>query len=276
MKRYGSRRILLIFILCILLIIIVTPIKYALKSYTVMYAYTKYEEKNSLIKQKNIKFKMPGGLSTSEKDWYPFILTFNDHLGFSRYMGEELSLTILYNFGAFEVGNGASSLYNPASPYYGAFYGGYIVEAEDENHIFGFKNNMPNLDEIASVPKYDLEYLVLNGFGCEDVIIEYNTDNIKKNVDYIGYNNWTKIDATIKTNSPLHKYTTNYKSYIQYGKPPLKYYEGENFPLVELKGRIYVRYFEEYQSTIFLYVIAPQQKIIEECDIELLSKTTIK
>ena len=65
---------------------------------------------------------MPGGLSTREKDWYPFVMTFNDDKGFSNFINRDMNFTVLYNFGAFEYINGASSIYNFNSDYYGAFY----------------------------------------------------------------------------------------------------------------------------------------------------------
>jgi hypothetical protein len=67
-------------------------------------------------------------LTTIEKDWYPFVITFNDDEGFSNFIGRDLNYTVLYNFGAFEYLNGASMIYNPQSQYYSSFYGAYFIK----------------------------------------------------------------------------------------------------------------------------------------------------
>jgi hypothetical protein len=76
-------------------------------------------------------------------------------------------------------------------------------------------------------------------------------------------------------NSSIHQYNRDYISYIQYGKPP-KDYKGDNFPETILAGRIYSRYFPEYNVSILLYIITPNFEIIEETDTEILSKTKIR
>lgn len=241
-----------------------------------MIIYSQYEKQHSLLSKEKMVMDISGGLKTREKDWYPFVMVFNDNAGFSHYINKEVSLTILYNFGAFEYLNGASSYYNPQSPYLSAFYGGYVVQPKDGS-VFGFdENRKPKVDEIAAVPKYDLQYLVLNSLGCYDVTLDYQTDAIQQNLPYLDKDDWTRIDASITTNSPVHRYRKPQRAYIQYGKPPAKYYEGEDFPLIKLKGRIYARYYEEFNATAFLYVIAPHEDIIEKTDKTFLSQAVIK
>jgi hypothetical protein len=38
---------------------------------------------------------------------------------------------------------------------------------------------------------------------------------------------------------------------------------------------MYARYFEEYESTVVIYVMGADQDIIDECDDEILSSTKI-
>ncbi|SHK07748.1 hypothetical protein [Paramaledivibacter caminithermalis] len=244
-----------------------------------MFFYSKVHEKESILNKYNIIFDIPGGLSTKSKDWYPFVMIFNDNAGFSKYIGKNLSLTILYNFGHFKFKDGSSSYYDPNSKYYSSFYGGYLVKNNSsDKSAFGFYNDgTVNLEEISSVPKYDQERLVLSSLGCpkEKMRFDVSIDSIEYNVNYITHNNWIKIDSTIITNSPIHKSTKNHTAYIQYGKPIDKYYAGEDFPTIILKGRTYVKYFKEYNISIFLYVLAPDITTIEECDKNLLSKTIL-
>lgn len=271
--------IILIFLI-IIFIISKTPLWFPLRSYFAMYIFSNMEEKESLIEEENIKFKIPGGISTIKRDWYPFVMIFNADEGFSRYMGKKLSLTILYNFGHFQIKDGSSSYYNPKSKYFSSFYGGYLVRNDETKSLpFGFDtNNNINIKELTSVPKYDLDKLVLSSLGCPEnkIIIDYSIDDIKDNIDYVGYKNWVKIDTTIKANSPLHRYKEEKRAYIQYGRPIEKYLPDEDFPIITLKGRMYVKYFEEYNLTVFLYVICDDINTIEECDKEILSKSIIR
>ena len=261
----------------IIILLLVSPLFNFIKSYFIMRIYSYINYKDSFINELDIKIKMPGGLSTIKKDWYPFVMTFNDDNGFSDFMGRDMNYTVLYNFGAFEYLNGASMLYNPNSQYYGAFYGAYFVrELESTNRSFGF-DNKGNVDikEIILPGTYDLKKLVLEGFGLNNPILKYSVDSISKVDSYLNYDNWTVIDLSIITNGPNHNYKENHQSYIQYGNPPKKYFNQENFPIVNFKSRIYIKYLEEKKCTIFLYIIGPTKKTIESCDKEFLQRTTI-
>ncbi|SKC38193.1 hypothetical protein [Maledivibacter halophilus] len=271
-------RLLIIFILGTT-IILNTPLWFPIRSYITMFFYSKLHEKESLMNKNNIKLHIPGGLTTKDRDWYPFVMTFNDDIGFSKYADESLSLTILYNFGGFNLKDGASSYFNPNSKYFSSFYGGYLVKKnESAAPPFGFSGNGKiNLDEIALVPKYDQEKLVLSSFGCleKKMVFDVLVDSIQYNVNYINHQNWIKVDSTIRTNSPIHKFKKKYISYIQYGRPIDKYYNNEDFPIINLKGRTYVKYLENYDISIFLYILAPTANLIEEWDEEFLSKTIL-
>ena len=266
--------------LVIIFIILKTPLWFPLRSYFAMYIFSNMEENESLIEKEKIKFKIPGGISTIKRDWYPFVITFNDDEGFSRYMDKNLSLTILYNFGHFQIKDGSSSYYNPNSKYFSSFYGGYLVRNDENKRLpFGFDtNNNINIKELTSVPKYDLDKLVLRSLGCPEskIIIDYSIDDIKDNIDYVGYKNWVKIDTEFRVNSPLHRYKEEKRAYIQYGRPIEKHLSDGDFPIITLKGRMYVKYFEEYNLTVFLYIICDDINTIEECDKEILSKSIIR
>lgn len=252
------------------------PLYYQLRSYLVMYFYSIYEEKQSLIKKQNILIDIPGGTSTREKDWYPFVMVFNDDYGFSRYMGRDLALTILYNFGAFDWKQSSSSYYFINSPYYNSFYGGYIVR-DNSGKKFGFTpEGEPDLEEIFSVPEYDFKYLVLQSLGCpeEKMKMELKSCEITKDVEYAKYKGWIKIDSVLETNSPVHKYKVDRRAYIQYGNP-FKGNDQEDFELMTMRGRIYARYFDQFGCTVFLYIMTPAWYTLEECDRKILSKTVI-
>lgn len=236
-----------------------------------MKMYSSYHHHHSLVRKNNIIVDIPGGTSTPQKDWYPFVMTFNDN-NFKSKVGEEIHLSVMYNFGAFK--NGRSTLYDENSPYYNSFYGAYIIECSEGEKIYGFNGKEVNIDEISAVASHDLEVLVLESMGCIKPQVSFQNRAKSKTLDYISYSNWTVIDSDVYMNSAIHQYHRDYISYIQYGKPP-KDYKGDNFPEVSLAGRIYCRYFPEYKVSILLYIIAPDFEVIEETDRTILSKTKI-
>ena len=119
---------------------------------------------------------------------------------------------------------------------------------------------------------FDINELVLAGFGLEDPISGYEIDNIINIDNFINYDDWVLIDATVKTHGYNHKSDKNYLSYIQYGKPPVKYNTEQDFPITKFKSRLYVRYFSNIDCTIFLYIIAPNLDTINSCDINFSGK----
>lgn len=269
--------LILVIVLVVTVGLLKGPLYYQARSYAVMYAYSQYEEKKSLLQKQNISLEIPGGSSTAEKDWYPFVMAFNDDEGFSQYMGRDLSMTVLYNFGAFSWKMSSSSYFLEESPYFNSFYGGYLVKENSGPKKYGFTaEGELEVKEVFAVPEYDYKHLVLESFGCpkDKLTMKMLSYNLVKDVQYAGYNGWSRIDALLLVNSPAHKFKADRRSYIQFGNPLMRR-DQEEFRIMATQGRIYVRYFEEFNSTVFLYVLTPEPNILEKCDAEILSKTII-
>lgn len=270
-----KRRVITGMTIAIVILFVISPFFQYAKSIVIMSFYSKYEESYSLLEKEKIEIELPGGLSTRVKDWYPLVMTFNIDQGFSSYSGKDVQLSILYNFGAFEYLKGASTYYDANSQYFNAFYGAYVAKGMD--FVFGYnRDGTPNYEEMAQVPEYDMKILVLNSMGNDQPLFQFDIDSTYKMDAFLGYEGWDVIEATITTNSPMHKSENSYQAYIQYGKPPKAYYNGEDFPQVQVKGKIYARYFEEKGCSIFLYVIAPNEDSVQQCDRDFLQKTTIQ
>lgn len=261
-------------LLILILLFIISPFFSFFKSIMVMSVNSAYENKHSVLKTENIEIKMPGGLVTDKKDWYPFVITFNASEAFSEYIGRDLELSILYNFGAFDYLDGSSLFYDPGSDYYNAFYGAYVVK--DTNDTFGFnKDGSPNYNEMFSVPAYDMRYLVLKGLGCEAPTFKLEGQVDASDGALFGYDNWHIVEGNIITQSPMHEPGERKLAYIQYGAPPTIAKGIEAFPLIKMHAKLYARYFEEKQCTLFFYVITPKAHTIDEWEKDILSKTEL-
>ncbi len=273
-KRYLAGRILVL-----LLLFCLSPFSRVFYSMTVMSVYSKMNVKTSLLHSEDITLSIPGGLSTLRSDWYPFVMTFEANSGFRRFTGDSsLDLTILYNFPAFSLLKGCSRLYDTDSPYYNSFYGAYLVKDTDGG-IYGFTRQSdgtlyPDASAVAEVPKYDFWQLVLSEFGLTraNAVFDWNITEISEPLSYAGENGFYRIDATLTVNGSSHEYNGFTQSYLQYGKP--------NFPTtaplapVPMYGRLYGKYLEDKQVSLFFYIVATNKEVLEECDKKILSEST--
>lgn len=274
-KRYLAGRIL-----ALLLLFCLSPLSRVFYSMAVMCIYSKMNEKTSLLYTEEIELSVPGGLSTLRSDWYPFVMTFEANSGFRRFTGDSsLSLTILYNFPAFSPLKGCSRLYDETSPYYNSFYGAYLVKDTDGD-IYGFTEQpdgtfYPDTAAVAEVPKYDFWRLVLSEFGLtnKNAVFDWTVTDISEPLTYAGEDGFYRMDATLTVNGSSHKYDGFTQSYLQYGKP--------NFPVtdplapVPMYGRLYGKYLEDKQVSLFFYIVAADKDVLEECDREILSKSSL-
>lgn len=224
------------------------------------------------MSENGFEILIPGGKSTSKRDWYPFVMTFNaDNY---RARGNDIKgMTILYNFPAFNPLTRTNILYETDSPYSSSFYGAYIIKSNSPVPFCFNGDNSVNYDEVMHAFSYDYKNLVLESLG------NYNftflaSSLTSESVEYIGYDYWIKADAKILTNSVSHSYKEARRSYLQYGRPMKK--ANIEFPEINMNGRLYIKYFPEISSTIIFYIMAPDINILEECDKHILSKSTLK
>ena len=261
-------------------------------SLAVMKVYSAVHERDSLIEQKGISLEIPGGGATKEKDWYPFVMTFNDSAGFRRFLKGQVGgapydmekppeLTILYNFPAFDVLEGCSALYDPESPYYNSFYGAYLLTGRTAKGApYGFSSDGSlDLEAASQVPKFDFQRLVLADLGIrpEAQVFDWKIQSVRKNVDYVGSSGWTRLDASLTVNGVIHRREKFRRSYLQYGRCAYdpKDYGLEDFVPVHMKGRLYAKYFEEWNTGIFFYIMTANEQALERCDAEILSESIL-
>ena len=277
--QFKTRRFLAGRLLALLLLFCLSPFSRVFYSMAIMGIYSKINEKTSLLQSEGIELSVPGGLSTLRSDWYPFVMTFEANRGFQRFTGDSsLDLTILYNFPAFSPFKGCSRLYDTDSPYYNSFYGAYLVKDTD-GYAYGFIRQAdgtlyPDAASVAEVPNYDFWKLVLSEFGLtnKNAVFDWTVTDISEPLTYAGEDGFYRMDATLTVNGSSHKYDGFTQSYLQYGKP--------NFPVtdplapVPMYGRLYGKYLEDKQVSLFFYIVAVDKDVLEKCDREILSKSS--
>ncbi len=240
-----------------------------IRSRIVMTVYSRIMERDSLNGE-GIKISLKNGFEQDD-GWYPKVLTFNDDEGFSRFLGEDARLTVLYNFPAFDNRGIRSDLFDEKSPYYSSFYGAYLVRTKDP---FGLKDGKMDPMDVIKVPEYDLFRLVLRDFGIkrEDEVFSFSLKDIIGDQSISGISGWTRMEGTLTVNGCAHK-RSSALSYLQYGLPDREC--SSPFEPADLSGIIYGRYFSEADVSVFLYAITNGEELLNRCDKELLREAHI-
>ena len=299
----GQRRLAAAGILLLLVSFVLSPFSKYILSLSVMSVYSGMHERQSIMHEKGIELAIPGGSATKETDWYPFVMTFNpSEVSFCRFIGEtNRKLTILYNFPAFDLrwGKGCSRLYDPTSPYYNAFYGAYLVaDAADASGTelqknaapggktsskarppFGFRaDGSLDLAKTGLVPQYDFEQLVLRDFGlrAQDMQFDWRVREVRTVDGFLGYDGWNCVDADMTVSGAFHRADGFCQSYLQYGTPKYDVIADGDFAPVTMYGRVYARYFAEWESSVFFYVMAPSWEVVDNCDQQILRKSKLR
>ena len=295
-KRKFRKAAVAITILTAVAVFVISPYsRYAL-SLSVMSVYSKICEQESILKEKGMELEIPGGCEAEKPDWYPFVMTFNPgQSAIENYLGEKGSrLTILYNFPAFDLrwGKGCSRLYDDTSPYYNGFYGAYILSSDDESQqekrsekavsavsektITAEPNQQRLIQLIGKITQFDYQRLVIGDFPIEldQETFQWKIRQIKKKASVAGSDGWLRIDADMLVNGALHQRKSFVRSYLQYGSP--KYDVMTDFAPVEMKGRVYAKYLEEQDVTVFFYVLARTDEVLENCDRKMLQTAHLR
>lgn len=240
--------------------ILVSPSAAGLKSDLILQLQGKTYQANSVFNQVGLALEIPTSKDVKESGWTSHMKLYHPGQNFPHDGGNG-EMSIIYNFGQFE--NGCSTFYDPDSDYFNAHYGVYAIHLEQG--IFGWKNGQLDVEAIKRIVMFDQLDLVMASLGCPVLqrTFECEITDIKDGPVMAGFSDWIQMDASIKTNSPLHHQTGNHLGYIQYGEPP-KNYQGEDFPVISTRGRLYLRYDETRKVTIIYFVIGATQAFIDQ------------
>lgn len=217
-----------------------------------------------------LKVTMPGGWSTLEKDWYPIVLT-SGNSSVSRVLNQDARMVVHYSFGALDGVH--SKIYDKDSKYFLSFYGCYIISLDDDPRVLYKEDGTWDEKLLQRIPNYDLDVLVLSSLGCFDTNSSYEITDRKSGIAVAGFDDWTRFDAKVHTNSPDHDWSRFHPAYFQYGFP-LGNAE-EDFPKVDLNGRMYARYFEDESLYVMFFIIGEEEDFIQETDERFIQRSVV-
>lgn len=258
---------LIVLILAVILSFILLSPRFAgLKSDLALQIQGQSFKEKSVFNQVGLQLDIPTGKDDSNSGWTRNMKLYHPGDNFPH-DGGEANMSILYNFGGFEKGQ--STFYDPNSEYFNAHYGVYAIQLE--KGMFGWENGELNEAAITDVVAFDQLDLVMASLGCPVSQRHFDAEitSIKKGPAMAGFSDWIQMDALINTNSPLHHQTENHLGYVQYGVPP-KDYNGVDFPVVSMAGRLYLRYDSFHNVTIIYFVVGKTQEFIDQTSVDYL------
>lgn len=137
-----------------------------------------------------------------------------------------------------------------------------------------------DLAAASQVPQFDFQRLVLAdlGIGPSQQVFAWKIESVRQNTDYVGSDGWTRLDARLTVNGVIHQPDGFRRSYLQYGSCAYnpEDYDLEAFSPVTMKGRLYGKYFPNWNVSVFFYIMASDEGVLESCDREILSKSVLK
>ena len=144
---------------------------------------------------------------------------------------------------------------------------------------FGFRaDGSLDLAKTGLVPQYDFEQLVLRDFGlrAQDMQFDWTVREVRTVDGFLGYDGWSCVNADMTVSGAFHHADSFRQSYLQYGTPKYDAIAGGDFAPVTMYGRVYARYFAEWESSVFFYVMAPSWEVVDSCDQQILQKSKLR
>ena len=144
---------------------------------------------------------------------------------------------------------------------------------------FGFRaDGSLDLAKTGLVPQYDFEQLVLRDFGlrAQDMQFDWTVREVRTVDGFLGYDGWSCVNADMTVSGAFHHADSFRQSYLQYGTPKYDAIAGGDFAPVTMYGRVYARYFAEWESSVFFYVMAPSWEVVDNCDQQILQKSKLR
>ncbi|MBN2222869.1 MAG: hypothetical protein JW708_11730 [Vallitaleaceae bacterium] len=275
-KRGKKIALSMLLVLFLLLIFVFSPLYPVAKSYVVMGIYSNIHKSGSFLEEIGVEIQIPGGLTTWEKDYYPFVITYDSSEDYSKEIKEDIDLVIYYNFPSMDLSYGASVLYREDSPLYCSFYGAYALRYPNEEKIYGLNDaGEADFQAIMEVTQFDFEELVLKSVGAINPSVVYELMPVNRKISF-DQKEFLVFDAKLETEGLWHQVGQEYLAYLQYGKPSPQMGEGASFKRIPMYGRIYMYVDEDKKISYFYYILATSLEQVNKVEKDFILKSKIK
>jgi len=152
-------------------------------------------------------------------------------------------LVMNFTIGDFDDTTRCSTYYDPQSPWYNVFYGGYALRSYKlDGSAWGYnKDGSPEFDEFLKVPAIDYNFLTAGQFGCPPDKMCFKIEGKGKEWKD---GKWDCVDVMATVPSGLHDPTTTLgdpSTYVIYGVPdPTPLHTRQPYEPVAMRGTMYM------------------------------------
>jgi len=224
-----------------------------------MKVYSLYNNINSVPNENDIEVTLP----IKNMHYYPMLIRSHVDLDSFSNLKNNISITIDFSFANFD--GSSSGIYDYSNKLYNSYIGVYYLKGAN-----GSLNKETAYDLVA----YDSQYLALPALGLSSNEATFKVKNytIDPNI-LIDELYWNVYNAKIIMNGPEHPSKGFLPSYIQFGSPPKN---SSSYPLREMYGTMYCKYFENLNVNVCIYGSAKDKEILEEIKSKILTQATVK
>lgn len=257
-RRWGVWSLLLLFLAA--LIFSFGPYFARDRALLLIRIYDRYQEKHSIQEDIGLELDFP----LDEMDLFPILVTYNDE-GLARYFGKSIKFTVEYTFADFNHGESYSQIYDKNDPLYNAYIGSYSLA--------GFGEKLSERD-LMLISEYDMLHLALPAVGLSSMegtfdILEH--ENKMQDLSISSYP-FSTYESTVLTNGPEHHGGEFVPGDLLFGSSPETV---KNYPLIEMKGKIYQHYFAEQDLNLIFYTLGTTDDIIREFEEKVINHILI-
>ncbi len=248
-------------LLLIALILIYTPYFAKERALLSIRVYDRYQERYSVQEKIGLEINFP----LDQMDLFPLLVTYNDDAGLSRFLGQSIQFTVEYTFADFQHGKGYSQIYDQKDPLYNAYIGTYS--------LIGFGKKLTEKD-LMLISEYDMLYLALPavGLSSKEGTFDIMEHEIISQDLFLSSYPFTAYESTILTNGPEHDKSAFTPGDILFGSSPRT---GEHYPLIDMKGKIYLYYDEKLDLNLAFYTLGTSDDVIMEFEEKIIKNIEI-
>ena len=222
--------------------------------------YDRYQEEHSVAKKLGMEIRIP----LLDTELFPLLVTYNDER-LSRFLKKPLHFTVDYTFGDFIDGKGHSRIYDPHDPFYNAYLGYYSIT--------GLGDRITE-KELRLLSEYDMLYLALPavGLSAKEGTFEFQSHERMPEDLILSSYSFTAYESTLRTNGPEHQGEPFAPGDLLFGKSPPS---SVSYPLHEMKGRVYLHYFEDQDLNLIFYTLGKSDALLDDFEKNILKETEI-
>lgn len=222
--------------------------------------YDRYQEEQSVAKNLGMNISVP----MKDTDLFPLLVTYNDE-NLSRFLGKHIHFTVDYTFGDFKKGKGCSRIYDDNDPLYNAYLGYYSLT--------GLGKKITN-EDLLLISEYDMLHLALPAVGLspKEGIFEIQVQVKMPEELILSSYAFTAYESVLRTNGPEHQGDIFAPGELLFGTSPST---PVNYPLHEMKGRVYLHYFEDLDLNLVFYTLGTSEALLDDFEKNILKKIDI-